>query len=400
MSDLQRQYLQIKEGCEEPDPLKDGTVINQTPLLRHWKWWLVVALNITLLTSGQSAGVLLLRFYYNRGGNSIWMATLTQSAGFPILLLPLLITFSMRTRTRTPLILIPSTSTNTNSSCSYNTSDAAAVTTTKSPSVVTLTLIYVFLGLLMAGNNVMFSYGLLYLPVSTYSLICATQLAFNAPFSFLFNSQKFTPLIFNSIVLLTFSASLLAVHTNSDGPTGVSAGKHVVGFLFTLSASAGYALWLALTQRTTQKILKESFSMVFKLLIYTSGVATCACVIGLFASGEWKRLKGEMEEYGKGRVSYVMTLVWTAVSWQVTFVGTVGLSFWVSSLFTMVISTMALPIIPILAVIFFHDKMDGVKILALLIAIWGFLSYIYQHYLDDYKSKTRTDENDLSDPVV
>ncbi|XXG75664.1 hypothetical protein AAC387_Pa08g0187 [Persea americana] len=91
----------------------------------------------------------------------------------------------------------------------------------------------------------------------------------------------------------------------------------------------------------------------------------------------------EMEGNGKGRVSYVMILAWNAVDWQSNFVETVALSFWVSSLFTMVISTMALPIVLVLAAVFFHDKMDGMNILALFIAIWGFLSYIYQHYLDD-----------------
>ncbi|PRQ18622.1 putative purine permease, plant [Rosa chinensis] len=31
--------------------------------------------------------------------------------------------------------------------------------------------------------------------------------------------------------------------------------------------------------------------------------------------------------------------------------------------------------------------MDAMKVIAMLLAIWGFLSYIYQHYLDDLKSK-------------
>jgi hypothetical protein len=38
-------------------------------------------------------------------------------------------------------------------------------------------------------------------------------------------------------------------------------------------------------------------------------------------------------------------------------------------------------------VIFFHDEMDGVKAIAMVLAIWGFISYFYQHYLDDSKSK-------------
>lgn len=94
-----------------------------------------------------------------------------------------------------------------------------------------------------------------------------------------------------------------------------------------------------------------------------------------------------MRDYQEGRIPYVMTLVWTAVAWQVCSIGLLGLIFEVSSLFSNVISTLALPFVPVLAVIFFHDKMDGVKVVALLLAIWGFVSYVYQHYLDDCKSK-------------
>ena len=64
-----------------------------------------------------------------------------------------------------------------------------------------------------------------------------------------------------------------------------------------------------------------------------------------------------------------------------------GLIFEVSSLFSNVIGTLALPIVPILAIVFFHDKINGVKFVALLLAVWGFLSYVYQHYLDDKKAK-------------
>ncbi|KAL3499826.1 hypothetical protein ACH5RR_038919 [Cinchona calisaya] len=126
------------------------------------------------------------------------------------------------------------------------------------------------------------------------------------------------------------------------------------------------------------------------LQIFPSLVATCAWVVGLFASGEWKTLESESINYRMGRVSYVMNLFWTAVSWQVSSVGMLGLIFEVSSLFANVISTVSLPAIPILAVIFFHDKMDGMKIIALILTVWGFLSYVYQHYLDDVKAKSRT----------
>ncbi|KAG1359367.1 putative purine permease 11 [Cocos nucifera] len=302
------------------------------------------------------------------------MATLVQSVGFPILFLPLL--------------LFPSSS---------------SATSFANPPITKIAFIYISLGLIVAGDNLMYSYGLLYLPVSTYSLVCATQLAFNAIFAYFLNSQKFTPFIFNSVILLTFSATLLGIQSDSKDSTDVPKGKYPLGFVLTLGASATYSLILSLMQLTFQKVLKiETFSVVLQMQICTSFVASIVSVVGLFASGEWRELQGEMDGFEKGRVSYVMTLVWTAVAWQVASVGIVGLIFVVSSLFSNVISTVALPVVPIFAVIFFHDKMDGVKVMAMLIAIWGFISYIYQHYLDDSKAKRsiRSDiKNGSSDPI-
>ncbi|KAB2595176.1 purine permease 11 [Pyrus ussuriensis x Pyrus communis] len=184
--------------------------------------------------------------------------------------------------------------------------------------------------------------------------------------------------------------ALIAVNDDSGGPTGVSKGKYILGFICTIGASALYSLLLSLMQLSFQKVLKkETFSVVLEMQIYTALVATCAATIGLFASGEWRSLNGEMENYGKGQVSYVMTLVWAAVAWQICSVGVVGLIFVVSSLFSNVISTLSLAVTPIAAVIIFHDKMNGVKVIAMLLALWGFASYIYQNYLDDSKARKK-----------
>ena len=155
--------------------------------LKHCKWWLRVASYSSFLVAGQVAAILLGRLYYDQGGNSKWMATFVQSAGFPILL-PLLFFFSP--------------------SLTSTASSPLNISSTKSPPLSTLAFLYFAFGLMLTGDDLMNSYGLLYFPVSTYSLLCATQLAFNAIFSFFFNSQKFTPLILNSLVLLTISASL------------------------------------------------------------------------------------------------------------------------------------------------------------------------------------------------
>ncbi|XP_019198257.1 PREDICTED: ras-related protein RABH1b-like [Ipomoea nil] len=120
--------------------------------------------------------------------------------------------------------------------------------------------------------------------------------------------------------------------------------------------------------------------------IYTSLVATGISTIGLFASGEWRTLSGEMHAFTTGKAAYVQVLVWTALGWQIGAVGILGLIVVVSSsLFCVVISTLSLAVTPIASVIILHEKMNGVKMIALLIVMWGFGNYIYQKYLDDTK---------------
>ncbi|XP_042504546.1 probable purine permease 11 [Macadamia integrifolia] len=379
MGGAQELQVQVIEA-QEPNLTKDEDVITQpshpTPK-RGYKWWLLMALYIFFVLSGQSIATLLGRLYYNKGGNSKWMQTIVVTAGFPFVL-PLLIYFSYKPS-------IPNHNSTSNK---------------KSPSIITLVLLYTSLGILSAGDNLMYAYGLLYLPVSTYALVCATQLAFNALFSYFINSLKFTPILLNSVVILTISASLLALHAESNGTTGVTKVQYAIGFLCTLGASALFSLLLSVTQLLFEKVLKKkTFSVILEMQVYPSIAATCVCLVGLFASREWWSLKGEMEQIGK--VSYVMILVWTAVAWQVFNVGALSLIFEVSSLFSNVISTMTLPIVPIFGVIFFHDKMDGVKMVSLILAIWGFISYMYQNYLDDLKSKaTRTEANESSNTTA
>lgn len=347
---------------EDPIMVNNGTQSSLSPhtKLKRWQWWTLVIINICFLLIGQVVAVILGRFYYDQGGNSKWLATLIQTIGFPILFIPYL--------------LFPSPKKSSNTSTSV--------------SLPVIFLIYLIVGALIAGDNMLYSVGLLYLSASTYSLICATQLAFNAIFSYFINSQKFTALIFNSVVVLTLSASLLAINDDSDKPNGVTSKNYILGFIATLSASALYAFLLSIMQLTFQKVLKkETFSVVLELQIYTFFFATCISTIGLFASGEWRTLGGEMDGFGKGGAAYVMTLVGTAVAWQVCSVGVVGLIFVVSSLFSNVISTLSLALTPLAAVVVFHDDMNGVKVIAMLLGLWGFSTYIYQNYLDDEKAK-------------
>lgn len=370
MAEVQEKCLQITESDEttkEANTTESSqTIINQTRITHkaNYKKWLKISLYIIFILLGQSMATLLGRLYFDKGGKSKWLGTLVQLAGFPILL---------------PYYIITATKQKTNIS-----------QTQQKPSLLKLALFYISLGLFLAADCYLFSVGLMYLPVSTYSLISSSQLAFNAIFSFFLNSQKFTPSIINSLVLLTISSTLLVFQTESDGSANnkISKAKYIIGFLCTIAASAGYGLVLSLTQLFFDKVVRsESFKAIVDMIVYRSFFACLAIVVGLFVSGEWRGLKREMEEFELGEVSYVMTVVWTAILWKVYTVGCVGLIFEVSSLFSNAVCVLGLPIVPVAAVVLFHDEMSGLKGVAMVLAVWGFVSYVYQQYLDYSKSK-------------
>ncbi|XWS18597.1 hypothetical protein CRYUN_Cryun32bG0058300 [Craigia yunnanensis] len=265
-----------------------------------------------------------------------------------------------------------------------------AAVKTKPSSLLLLVGVYLYLGLLSAGNVYLYSVSFEYLPVSTVALISASQLVFNAFFSYFLNSQKFTPLIINSLSSHHFLRSP-GSNNSTERPPGVSNGKYVLVFICTIFATVAYGLSLASQQLAFRKILKrQSFKVVMDLIIFQSLVASIVTSIGFFASGDWKLLKTEMDGYALGKVSYIMTLVWTAVAWQVFVFGGVALVFELSALFSNVIAALGLPITPIAAIFVFHDKMSGIKGISLVLAIWGFVSYACQHYLDDNELNAET----------
>jgi hypothetical protein len=105
-----------------------------------------------------------------------------------------------------------------------------------------------------------------------------------------------------------------------DESAGVSRGKYLLGVFLTLGASGTYTLNLSLMQLMFENVIKKhTFSAVLNMQIYTTLVATFASVINLFASGEWKPLKHETDMFQSGQFSYLMTLVWSSLSWQVIF---------------------------------------------------------------------------------
>ncbi|XP_047312933.1 purine permease 21-like [Impatiens glandulifera] len=375
-----KSYSTVQEALKEYP--KNQSSVDKKSKFKGYLWWVRMAIYTAFVLFGQAIAVILGRLYFDKGGNSKWIATLVQTSGFPILIPFLFIKF-------------PKTKSPTSSSSSITIDQIS-----RPPSLLTLSSLYIFLGIFLAADCMLYSIGLVYLPVSTYSLICASQLGFNALFSFFLNAQKLTPFIINSLVLLTLSSVLLVFQPDSSESNKVSKGKYILGFLATVGASAGYALMLSVTQLAFRKILKkDNLRVVFDMIIYQSLFATLAIMIGLFASGEWRWFGKEINEFELGKVAYVMTLVWTAIFWQVFSIGAIGLIFEISSLFSNVISTLGLPVVPVLAVFIFRDKMDGVKVISMVLAIWGFVSYIYQHYIDDLEMK-KSNQRVLNDGLL
>ncbi|MED6157132.1 hypothetical protein PIB30_020450 [Stylosanthes scabra] len=385
--EMQQLPIVASNGAKETNTMDDNnyvpTQMNQALEMmminnrkKKYHRWLKIAVYAAFVLLGQSAATLLGRLYYEKGGKSKWMGTLVQIIGFPILL-PYYYFF--------------------NQSSPHKNKDLTIIDPSK-PSLSMLSFVYVSLGLIVAVNCYLYSIGLWYLPVSTFSLICSSQLAFNAFFSYFLNSLKFTPYIINSLVLLTISSVILVFQPSdddtSDSSQKVSKRKYIIGFICTIGSSAGYGLILSLQQLAFKKVLKgETLKVVMDMIIYQSIVATIAILIGLFASGEWKGLNEEMRGYEMGKVSYVLNLTFTAIIWSLFSIGCVGLILEVSSLFSNSISVLGVPIVPLLAVVVFKDKMHGIKAISMVLAVWGFISYVYQHYVDERNCNSENSSN-------
>ncbi|GLT74423.1 hypothetical protein SLA2020_462230 [Shorea laevis] len=137
----------------------------------------LLLLNCIVLSIGQSAGPLLMRLYFLHGGNRVWFCTWLQTVGWPIILLPLTIAFLQRRKTD--------------------------LTSKFFLMKLRLVVAFAVLGVITGLDNYLYTYGVARLPVSTSSLIIASQLAFTAGFSFLLVKQNFTSHSINAVFLLT-----------------------------------------------------------------------------------------------------------------------------------------------------------------------------------------------------
>ncbi|GFP98323.1 purine permease 3 [Phtheirospermum japonicum] len=150
---------------------------------------LFLFLNTFILAVGNCGVPLVTRLYFIYGGKRIWFSSWLQTAGWPIILIPLVVSYTSLRRKST-------------------------------------------------GATLFFAR----LPVSTSSLILASQLAFMAVFAFFLVKQKFTVYSVNAIVLLTMGAVVLGFHTSSDKLAGESNKEYVLGFVMMVAMAVVYRM--------------------------------------------------------------------------------------------------------------------------------------------------------------
>lgn len=144
-------------------------------------------------------------------------------------------------------------------------------------------------GVITGFDDYLYAYGIARLPVSTSSLIIATQLAFTAGFAFLLVKQKFNFYSINAVILLTVGAGVLALHSNSDRPEHESKGEYILGFVTTLAAAAIYGLILPLVELIYKKSKQEiSYTLVMEIQLVMSLFATVVCTVGMLVNKDFE----------------------------------------------------------------------------------------------------------------
>ncbi|XP_020574411.1 purine permease 3-like [Phalaenopsis equestris] len=293
---------------------------------------LILLFNVLLLLIGGSGSPLIIRAYFLHGGTRKWFTSFLQTAGFPFLLLPLLISFLRSPRPRFFLI---------------------------SPFLL---LCSAFIGLLTGIDNLFYSYGISYLPVSTSTLLVSTQLAFTAVFAFFIVKQKFRASSINAVALLTFSAVVLGVHSNGDRPEGESNSKYYLGFVMTLAAAVLYGLVMPLVELMYVKSKTNiGYTMVMEIQLVIGLVATTFSAVGMMINKDFQELPRESHNYGLGQTKYYVIVVFTTILTQCFFLGLVGTINYSSALLGGVLLAICTPITEVLAVFFFDEKFDGLS---------------------------------------
>ncbi|XP_057986986.1 purine permease 1 isoform X2 [Hevea brasiliensis] len=240
----------------------------------------LLVLNCILLTIGNCGGPLIMRLYFIHGGKRVWLSSWLETGGWPLIFIPLFISYLYRRRSNKP---------------------TAKLFYMNRFLFISATVIGVLTGL----DDYLYAYGVARLPVSTSSLIIASQLAFTAGFAFLLVKQKFNFFSINAVILLSVGAGVLALHTSSDRPEHESSREYILGFIMTLGAALLYGFILPLVEWTYKKSKQEiSYTLVMEIQLVMCLFATVFCTVGMLVNKDFKVIPREAREFGLGETRH------------------------------------------------------------------------------------------------
>ncbi|CAN8288590.1 unnamed protein product [Cochlearia groenlandica] len=357
--------------------------LDRSQLIKTRTWWIWIFVCCGLVVTGRVLSTLLLNFYFIQTGRDVcddpkqfkgtWLLSIVQNAAFPFTSLLLLLWHSLFSSTNSQSQTISSSS--SSSSCS----------------LIKIFLLYISLGVLFAAYSQLYAIGRTH--CIWFFWIFTTQLIFTSMFTKIINKHKFNRWIILAIILSGVATGI----TSSDDayyPCEGEGYKMSYGAWCAFFGTVAFSLSLCIMQLGFEKVIPKRESRVSAVLVLqtnASMIATLLCLVGLFLSGEFKDIKGDIETFKEGKPLYVLSLIGLSLAWQVMSLGLVGLVCLVSSLFSNVVSFSTTPlanIVVVLAFRFMDDDIEWLKGGALLAGILGFASYVYSLYKSVEKRET------------
>ncbi|KAK7303822.1 hypothetical protein RJT34_14739 [Clitoria ternatea] len=311
----------------------------------------LLVINYMCLFVGSISSSLLSKYYFIHRGSSRWVSTWVQTAGFPLLMLPIFLPYLLKFSQRKPF-------------------------TDFTPKML---IFCVSIGFMLGIGNLLFSWGNSYLPMSTSALLLSSQLVFNLVLSVVIVKQKITFTNLNCVILLTLSSILLALDSSDERPKGVTQNKYLVGFLCTIGSGLLFALYLPVMEKVYEKVY--CYEMVMEMQLVMEIVATGLATVGMVWDGGFSemRVEGEMV-FDKGERVYWVTVMGNVVTWQLCFMGSAGMVFLTCSLTGGICMTALLSMNVLGGVVVFRDAFGGVKAVTTALCMWGFCSYVFGLY--------------------
>lgn len=322
------------------------------------RYMCLLLINFTCLFVGSVSSSLLSKYYFNHKGSSKWVSTWVQSAGFPLLLFPIFLPYYLfKSTQRKPF-------------------------TRFTPGILSLSI---FIGLMIGLNNLLFSWGNSYLPVSTSALLLSSQLVFNLILSVIIVKQKVSFMNLNCVILLTLSSVLLALGSSHDRPHDLTRANYFIGFMATIGAGLLFALYLPIMEMIYKKVYCYAMMVEMQLVMEIS--ATVLASVGMAWDGGFTDImKRESKEvFDKGEGVYWATVMTNVVTWQLCFLGTAGTVFLTCSLTGGICMTALLGMNVLGGVLVYREEFGGVKAVSTVLCGWGFCSYVYGRYVNMLK---------------